>query len=70
MNSSGLLLIGIGLFSLLGGLFNWGWFINSRKARGVSRLLGPLGARIFYICLGLGVVLLGALMTTNLLAGF
>lgn len=50
-----------GAFSLLASVLNWQFFMNHRKARFISRLLGPTGTRVFYALLGLLLIVLGAL---------
>lgn len=54
-----ILLVAVGLFSVLAGVFNWDFFFNSRKARLWIRLFGRGGARIFYILLGVVIIVLG-----------
>lgn len=54
-----ILLAAVGLFSVLAGVFNWDFFFNSRKARLWIRLFGRGGARIFYILLGVLIIVLG-----------
>lgn len=54
-----ILLVAVGLFSVLAGVFNWDFFFNSRKARLWIRLFGRGGARIFYILLGVLIIVLG-----------
>ncbi len=49
-----------GAFSALGGVMNWEWFMNNRRARLVVRLLGRSGARGFYVLLGLAIAGIGA----------
>jgi hypothetical protein len=63
----GLLLVLVGFFSIAGGIFNFEWFMNSRKARACVNLLGRSGARIFYGVLGLAVAILGLLITFGIL---
>lgn len=48
-----------GLFTLSGGLFNWNWFMLSRRARLIVRIFGRGGARVFYVVLGVAIVGLG-----------
>ena len=48
-------LIGVGAFSIGGGVFDWDWFMNNRKAWLWVRLFGRKRARIFYVVLG-GVI--------------
>ncbi|MBI9044988.1 MAG: immunity 17 family protein [Anaerolineaceae bacterium] len=50
--------IAIGLFSIAGGIFNWEWFINSRKFHLFEKLLGRYGTRIAYIIMGLFLICL------------
>ena len=63
----GLLLVLVGLFSIAGSVFDWEWFMHSRKAKGVVRLLGRNGARVFYCLLGLVVAILGFLVTFGII---
>ena len=67
MNPIGLLLVAAGLFSICGAAFDWDFFINSRKARFFVSTFGRTGARIFYGLLGLGIVILGTLITMGVL---
>lgn len=62
------LLTAVGLFSLGGAVFNWSFFMNSRKARSITKIMGVLGARIFYGILGVLICVLGVLMATGILA--
>jgi hypothetical protein len=48
-----------GCFSLAASYFQWGWFMNNRRARLMVKLLGYQGARIFYALLGGGLAILG-----------
>ncbi len=57
----GVLFIALGLLSIAAAVFNWSWFMESRRSRFISGILTPTGARIFYLVLGLGIVLGGAL---------
>ena len=67
MNPLGLLIVAGGLFSICGAAFDWDFFINSRKARLFVAMFGRNGARIFYVCLGLFLVVLGALLTMGVI---
>lgn len=67
MNPVGLVLVAAGVFSILGGALDWGFFMNSRKARGMVRLIGHNGARGFYVVLGLVIAVLGGLITAGLI---
>jgi hypothetical protein len=54
-----LILVGAGLFSIAGGIFNWDWFMSHRRAALFVRLFGRMGARIFYILLGILIAAIG-----------
>ena len=56
-----LLLILIGLFSILGGILNWNWFMNNWRARFFVNIFGRNGARIFYVGLGVFLVVVGVI---------
>ena len=64
----GLLLVLGGLFAIAGAVFNWEWFMSSRKARTLVRLLGRSGARISYCLLGSAITILGLLITFGIVA--
>ncbi len=51
-NGAGLILIASGCFSVCGAIFDWGWFMEARKARLVGAIVGRLGARVFYAAIG------------------
>lgn len=67
MNPIGLLFVAAGLFSICGGVFDWDFFMNSRKARLFVGIFGRSGARVLYILLGLAIVGLGALIAMGIL---
>jgi hypothetical protein len=67
MNPMGLVLIGAGIFAMTGAAFNWDWFMNSRKARFISNILSRDGARLFYIIIGLGLLMLGVLFALGII---
>jgi small neutral amino acid transporter SnatA (MarC family) len=67
MNSYGLIIVAAGLFSICGAAFDWGFFINSHKARLFVMLFGRTGARIVYGLLGMFLVVLGALIALGIL---
>ena len=61
----GLLAIGAGLFSVLGGFFGWQWFTGSRRARLFVAVAGVGGARVIYgvlggVLIGIGAALVAA----------
>ncbi len=62
MKITWLLLILAGLFSMCGAGFDWDWFMENRKARMMSELLGDRSrARVFYLILGLAILAVGFL---------
>jgi hypothetical protein len=56
------ILVVCGVFAICGSLMNWEWFMNHRKARFMTRMLGRGGTRIFYGLLGTALVVLGLLI--------
>lgn len=56
-----ILIILVGLFSILGGILNWYWFMNNWRARFFVNTFGRNGARLFYIGLGIFLVVLGVI---------
>ncbi|HEU0033651.1 MAG TPA: immunity 17 family protein [Kofleriaceae bacterium] len=48
----GLLLVFVGAFAILGGMFDWQWFMTARRARRVTFWIGRPGARLFYAAVG------------------
>jgi hypothetical protein len=69
MNPAGVIVIAVGLLSFAGGLFNWNWFMNTTSARGVVNTLRPTGARVFYMVLGVAVIVFGFSLVLNLVGG-
>lgn len=63
---AGLIVIAMGLFSLLGAILDWDWYMNHRKARFIVKILGRKGARIFYAILGLGLIVLATLLALGI----
>lgn len=51
----------MGMFSILGAILDWNWFFESRKSAIFVRLFGRNGARIFYIVLGLFIIIAGTI---------
>ncbi len=66
MNPWGLFFIAAGLFSAAGGMFDWEWFMNHRKAQFMSTILSRTGARIFYVIVGAALAILGTMMAAGL----
>ena len=55
----GILLALAGLYTLVGAIGNWDWFMENRKARRWVKLIGRNGTRVFYIVLGALLIVLG-----------
>ena len=64
----GLILVVAGLFAVAGGVLDWEWFMNNRKAQVFVNWLGRGEARVFYIILGLAIAILGLLITFEVVA--
>ena len=64
MSASNILIGAAGLFTVLGALFDWDWFMEHPKARFFTTILGRGGARMFYGLLG--IVLVVAALTVQL----
>ena len=67
MDPSGFVIVAIGAFTLAGAIFNWDWFMNSRKARFIVKILSRSGARIFYGFLGVVFIAIGVLILTGII---
>ena len=61
MNVTAVVFMLAGAYVLLGGLLNWNRFMNSRNAGLIVRIIGHQGARLFYMIVGIVLVVLGAL---------
>jgi len=55
-----IIVIFAGIFSIAGGVCDWDFFMNSRKARFIVTGFGRNGARIFYVCLGVIIIIMAA----------
>lgn len=62
--ASGMVIIVVGLLSILGALLNWRIVVGSGKL--IPRLLGPSGAKIFMILIGLALIGLGTAILLGL----
>ncbi len=47
-----------GAFAIAGAVFDWDFFMENRKAALWVRLFGRNGARVFYVILGLVIIVL------------
>ncbi len=61
MNRVGFALVLAGLFCGAGGLFGWGWFMDTREAWLIVKIFGRSGARVFYVLIGMALVVFGVL---------
>ena len=55
----GILLVLAGLLPVVAAVEDWDWYMNSRKAKRISNLIGRNSARIFYGILGVVMILGG-----------
>ena len=53
--------IALGVLSILGGMFNWGVFAEQKQTQRFSHFASHVHVRIFYVILGIGLVVLGAM---------
>ncbi|QOV89344.1 immunity 17 family protein [Humisphaera borealis] len=67
MNPWGLAFVGAGLFTIIGAVCDWDWFMNHPKARFVCAVCGRGGARIFYVVFGIAFVIFGALFAAGVI---
>ena len=56
-----------GLFSIAGAWFDWEWFMNNSRVRGVVEVLGRRGARVFYAVLGVFLIALSVCVMLGVL---
>lgn len=61
----GLLFAAAGIFSICGAVFDWDWFMNNRRARFFVSIFGRNGARLFYIVLGMLLIVFGILLASG-----
>ena len=55
------LFIGLGVFSVVAAVLNLEWYFQTSAAQTFVRWLGRTGARLFYVLLGVGLILCGVL---------
>jgi hypothetical protein len=67
MEAVGLLIVGIGLFSLGGAIFNWNWFLSNWRAKPFVRIFGRDGTRLFYGLLGVVFIVIGVLIMEGII---
>ena len=67
MNPAGLIFVALGIFALSGSIFDWEFFMNSRKVRFLAKFLTRTGARIFYGLLGSGFIVVGILTAMGII---
>ncbi len=63
----GIFFVLVGLFSILGAIKNWNFFMNNRKAYIWVKLFGRNGARIFYGILGFVIAIIGLGISVGIL---
>ncbi|MBR0528311.1 MAG: immunity 17 family protein [Ruminococcus sp.] len=55
----------VGFFAIFCAYKDYDWFMNSHKARIFVKLFGRNGARIFYMGLGVFIVVIGLLLVIS-----
>ena len=60
------MLAAVGVFAICGGAFQWGFFMNHRKAQFFVRLIGTTATRAFYIVLGSALAVAGVLIALGI----
>jgi len=55
----GVVAIGVGVFAMLSGFFNWEWSYQLHKTQWIETRLGRVGARAVYVVIGIGMIILG-----------
>jgi len=63
MSVSVLIFVLGGVFSIVAAVLDWDWFMNNYRARLFVSLFGRTGARIFYVILGIGLIVFGLYYT-------
>ena len=63
----GIVIALIGALLAAAGAFDWNWFMNHRKARRLTSLIGRGAARGIYVGVGLAAVVTGVLMALGVL---
>ena len=61
------LFIAIGLFTIWGAVAKPNFYWNSRRAVRLRKFIGEGGAMIFYLVLGLALILVGVLSLTDVI---
>ncbi len=55
-------MIAIGLFTAIGAMADWDWFMNNHRARIFVSMFGRDGARIFYGVVGAAFIIFGVVL--------
>jgi tetratricopeptide (TPR) repeat protein len=55
--------VAAGIFTILGAMLDWDWFMHHPRARFFVAILGRTGARVFYMLLGCFLLALGLLIS-------
>jgi hypothetical protein len=65
MDPAGLMFVALGALALCGVGFDWDWFMITRKSRRFIELYGRGAARMVYAGLGIGLIVLGVLISAG-----
>jgi len=55
----------LGVFSIVASILNWDFYFEHRKARSFVKLFGRNGARVFYVLLGIFIIVIGVMAQVN-----
>ena len=58
----------VGLYAITGALFDWNWFMLSRRGKWFVRIFGRDGARIFYFLMGIAFIGIGGLSLAGIIS--
>ena len=65
MHLLGLVLVGVGIYILYAVVYKWEWLMNDFRVKFLSIILRRAGAKVFYICLGIGLAIFGLLLAVG-----
>ena len=67
MRNMGIVIMAAGALVITAGIFQWKWFMNTRRAKFFLNKFGEKGVRIFYIISGSIVMILGLLAVVGII---
>ncbi len=67
MINIGIVIMVAGAFIVAAGIFQWKWFMNTRRAKFFLSKFGEKGVRIFYIVSGAVTIVIGLLAVLGII---